>query len=40
MKLIKTLGIIFFYATFFGQDNIILNIDNQNVNITEFKQIN
>ena len=39
MKLIKTLGIIFFYATFFGQDNIILNIDNQTVNITEFEQI-
>ena len=39
MKLIKTLGIIFFYATFFGQDNIILNIDNQTVNKTEFEQI-
>ena len=39
MKLIKTLGIIFCYATFFGQDNTILNIDNQTVNKTEFEQI-
>ena len=39
MKLIKTLGIIFCYATFFGQDNTILKIDNQTVNKTEFEQI-
>ena len=39
MKLIKTLGIIFCYTTFFGQDNTILNIDNQTVNKTEFEQI-
>jgi peptidyl-prolyl cis-trans isomerase SurA len=39
MKLIKTLGIIFCYATFFGQDNTILNIDNETVNKTEFEQI-
>ena len=39
MKLIKTLVIIFCYATFFGQDNTILKIDNQIVNKTEFEQI-
>ena len=39
MKLIKTLVIIFCYATFFGQDNTILKIDNQTVNKTEFEQI-
>jgi peptidyl-prolyl cis-trans isomerase SurA len=39
MKLIKTLGIIFCYATFFGQNNTILNIDNETVNKTEFEQI-
>ena len=39
MKLIKTLGIIFCYATFFGQDNTILKIDDQTVNKTEFEQI-
>jgi len=39
MKLIKTLGIIFCYATFFGQGNTILKIDNQTVNKTEFEQI-
>ena len=39
MKLIKTLGIIFCYASFFGQDNTILKIDNQTVNKTEFQQI-
>ena len=40
MKLIKTLGIIFCYATFFGQDNTILKIDDQTVNKTEFEQRN
>ena len=39
MKLIKTLGIIFCYTTFFGQDNTILKIDDQTVNKTEFEQI-
>jgi len=39
MKLIKTIGIIFCYATFFGQDNTILKIDDQTVNKTEFEQI-
>jgi peptidyl-prolyl cis-trans isomerase SurA len=39
MKLIKTLGIIFCYTTFFGQENTILNIDNETVNKTEFEQI-
>ena len=39
MKLIKTLGFIFCFATFFGQDNTILEIDNQTVNKIEFEQI-
>ena len=39
MKLIKTLGFIICYATFFGQDNTILKIDDQTVNKTEFEQI-
>ena len=39
MKLIKTLGIIFCYSTFFGQDNTILKIDDKTVNKTEFEQI-
>ena len=39
MKLIKTLGFIICYATFFGQDNTILQIDDQTVNKTEFEQI-
>ena len=39
MKLIKTLGIIFCFATLSGQDNTILKIDNQTVNKAEFEQI-
>ena len=39
MKLIKTLGFIFCFTTFFGQNNTILEIDNQTVNKIEFEQI-
>lgn len=39
MKLIKTLGIIFCFATLSGQNNTILKIDNQTVNKAEFEQI-
>ena len=39
MKLIKTLGIILCYTTFFGQESTILKIDNQTVDKTEFEQI-
>ena len=39
MKLIKTLGIIFYFATISGQNNTILKIDNQTVNKAEFEQI-
>ena len=39
MKIIKTLGIILCYTTFFGQESTILKIDNQTVDKTEFEQI-
>ena len=39
MKLIKTLGIILCYTSFFGQESTILKIDNQTVDKTEFEQI-
>ena len=39
MKLIKTLGFIFCFTTFFGQNNTILEIDNHTVNKIEFEQI-
>ena len=39
MKLFKTLGIIFCYATLSGQNNTILKIDDQIVNKAEFEQI-
>ena len=39
MKLIKTLGIILCYTTFFGQESTILKIDTQTVDKTEFEQI-
>ncbi|MEJ6754935.1 MAG: peptidylprolyl isomerase [Flavobacteriales bacterium] len=39
MKLIKTLGFIFCFTTFFGQNNTIMEIDNQTVNKIEFEQI-
>lgn len=39
MKLFKTLGIIFCYATLSGQNNAILKIDDQTVNKAEFEQI-